>query len=330
MVWWFQVSPSAINCHKPLPYMYLGPVISAELTNLWSSHEIWNWSPISIMMYYCLTAQRLKKLVAKASEFPLIDGILIYLGCTHKGRQKVVVPLYLRESILCDSHGGSFGGHFAGLKLYNTLSRKWWWCYCLLQKMSWMHDSTQSWMPTLTTSYTESCLQKIGVDVMDLSCTEHVAVKDMFTKRPLVFPVTDQRSEKVLLDYSVKNLSPCLVSQRLQSWFQSFALHDAQSLQVAGDREAKYNPECDVMIERFNRILKTMLRKRAAQFGNQWDKHLPRLLWGYPQCTWHYGWEALPLFYCSDGIADLPLRLHCYQWEPTSIEDYTGPHSSIG
>ena len=27
--------------------------------------------------------------------------------------------------------------------------------------------------------------------------------------------------------------------------------------------------------------LKTMLRKRAAQFGTQWDVHLPALLWAY-------------------------------------------------
>ena len=40
-----------------------------------------------------------------------------------------------------------------------------------------------------------------------------------------------------------------------------------------------YHPECDGMVERFNRTLKTMLRKTAAQFGAQWDNHLPGLLW---------------------------------------------------
>ena len=42
-----------------------------------------------------------------------------------------------------------------------------------------------------------------------------------------------------------------------------------------------YHTECDGMVERFNRTLKTMLRKRAAQFGGQWDNHLPALLWVY-------------------------------------------------
>ena len=42
-----------------------------------------------------------------------------------------------------------------------------------------------------------------------------------------------------------------------------------------------YHPECDGMIERLNRTLKAMLRKRAAQFGTQWDNHLAGMLWAY-------------------------------------------------
>ncbi len=33
-----------------------------------------------------------------------------------------------------------------------------------------------------------------------------------------------------------------------------------------------YHPECDGMVERFNRTLKSMLRKHAARFGKQWDR----------------------------------------------------------
>ena len=42
-----------------------------------------------------------------------------------------------------------------------------------------------------------------------------------------------------------------------------------------------YHPQCDGMVERFNWTLKTMLRKHAATFGNQWDRYLPGLLWAY-------------------------------------------------
>ena len=39
--------------------------------------------------------------------------------------------------------------------------------------------------------------------------------------------------------------------------------------------------QCDGAVERFNRTLKTALRKHAARFGSQWDQHLPGILWAY-------------------------------------------------
>ena len=69
--------------------------------------------------------ERAKKLVAKASQFALIDQVLIYLDHNHGDRRRVIVPPHLREKILCESHGGVYGGHFAGPKLYRTLSRHW-------------------------------------------------------------------------------------------------------------------------------------------------------------------------------------------------------------
>ena len=39
-----------------------------------------------------------------------------------------------------------------------------------------------------------------------------------------------------------------------------------------------YLPECDGREERFNRTLKTMIRKHVDEFGVPWDKNLPRLL----------------------------------------------------
>ena len=42
-----------------------------------------------------------------------------------------------------------------------------------------------------------------------------------------------------------------------------------------------YHPQCDGMVERFNRTLKAMLSKQAATYGAQWDRHLSSVLWAY-------------------------------------------------
>ena len=52
-------------------------------------------------------------------------------------------------------------------------------------------------------------------------------------------------------------------------------------MQTDGNPEAQYHPQCDGMVERFNRTLKTILRKHAATFGCQWDRYLPGVLWAY-------------------------------------------------
>lgn len=42
-----------------------------------------------------------------------------------------------------------------------------------------------------------------------------------------------------------------------------------------------YHPQCDGLTERFNRTLKTMLRKHADLYGKQWDQYLRGMLWAY-------------------------------------------------
>jgi len=42
-----------------------------------------------------------------------------------------------------------------------------------------------------------------------------------------------------------------------------------------------YHPQCDGMVERFNKTLKSMLCKHAARFGPQWDNYLSAVLWAH-------------------------------------------------
>ena len=138
-----------------------------------------------------------RKLVAKASQFTLIDGILLYVDGKHGHKRRVVVPHHLREKLLQESHGGVYGGgHFSGPKLYNTLIQHWWWggmyadalAYCKkCPDCAIVSGGGRQHRPPLKPIPVHRPFQKIGVDVMELPCTERgnkyvVVFQDMLTK----------------------------------------------------------------------------------------------------------------------------------------------------
>ena len=52
-------------------------------------------------------------------------------------------------------------------------------------------------------------------------------------------------------------------------------------LHVKGVRTSPYHPQTDGLVERFNRTLKSMLRKTVGEEGKYWDKLLPYVLFAY-------------------------------------------------
>ena len=126
---------------------------------------------------------------------------------------------------------------------------------------------------------------------MDLPKTEqgnqHVIVfQDLFTKFPMVFPAPDQKSIRIvrLLTEEIVPLfgvPEALLSDRGANLLSHLMADVCQVLGVQKLNTTSYHPQCDGAVERFNRTLKTMLRKHAARFWVQWDKFLAGALWSY-------------------------------------------------
>ena len=78
------------------------------------------------------------------------------------------------------------------------------------------------------------------------------------------------------------------------------------------------------MVERFNRTVKSMLRKYTDKFGTQWDKYLSGLPWAYRN-TLHESTSEKPSFllygmdyqYSTEGALMPPSLL-----KPTELTDY--------
>ena len=73
----------------------------------------------------------------------------------------------------------------------------------------------------------------------------------------------------------------CLLSDRGTNLLSHLMRDICHLLVIKKLNTTAHHPQCDGMVERFNRTFKTMLRKYAATFGSQWDQYLSGALWAY-------------------------------------------------
>ncbi len=129
------------------------------------------------------------------------------------------------------------------------------------------------------------------------------------TKWPMVYPLPDQKGSCI-----VETLANEIVpeSQKL-------------SCQIAGptysrilggmylwatwhpeiEHHCLYYPQCDGMVERFNRTLTSTLSKHVSRFGTQWDRYLSGVLWAYRN-TPHESTGEKPSFLLFGPALDAP------------------------
>ena len=169
---------------------------------------------------------------------------------------------------------------------------------------------------------------------MDLPLTEDgnrhvVVIQDLFTKWPFIFAVPDQKAsriarllaEEVIPSFGVPE---SLLSDRGTNFLSNLIMDLCKMLGISKLNTTAYHPQCDGAVERFNRTLKSILRKHTARFGSQWDRYLPGVLWTYRN-TPHTSTGEKPSFllYGVDcrtptEAAYLPVSEVC----PINVEDY--------
>ena len=111
--------------------------------------------------------------------------------------------------------------------------------------------------------------QIVGVDIIDFPPTKqgnrHVLVfQDYFSKWPMVYPIPDQKSwriAKILCEDIIPmfGVPEALLSDRGANLVSHLMMDLCQLLGVKKLNTTAYHPQCNGMVERLNRTLKTML-----------------------------------------------------------------------
>ena len=156
-----------------------------------------------------------------------------------------------------------------------------------------------------------------------------LVLQDFLTKWPLAFPMPDKKSQRIA-ELLVNEVIPLfgvpesLLSDRGTN-LRSHLMRDVCDL--LGMKKLNitaHHPQCDGMVERFNRTLKTMLRKHAATFGSEWNRYLPGALWAYRNAP-HDATNEKPSFLLLGIDCRTPTEaalLPPRELEPTEVSDY--------
>ena len=76
----------------------------------------------------------------------------------------------------------------------------------------------------------------------------------------------------------------CTRSFTIRSQYQPTFVSNEDVCKLLGIKKfntTAHHPQCNDMVERFNRTLKTMLRKHVSRFVRQWDTYLSGVLWAH-------------------------------------------------
>ena len=241
-----------------------------------------------------------RKISLQSPLFTMVDSVLYFVGPKQKGCRRVVVPEHLREQIMEENDRSHMGAHFSGSRLFNMLSRHWWWEGIYADSVHFARNCPECTVvsgggrvikPPLHPIPVQRPFQIVGVDIMELPKTEagnkYVLVfPDYLTKWPMVYPMPDQKSERIariLVEEVIPffRVPEALLSDRGANLISHLMTDLCELLGVKKLNTTAYHPQCNGMVERFNRTLKSSLRKHAAWFGPQWDRYLSGVLWAY-------------------------------------------------
>ena len=244
--------------------------------------------------------QRAHKMAAQANLFGIENDVLYFIDPKRRLRKRAVVPDHLKERLIKSVHGGPLAGHFSNNRLYNLLVRSWWWdgMYTDVAKhcrncpqCAFASGAGSVGRPPLQPIPVQRPFQIVGVDIMDLLKTErgnkHVLLfQDFLTKWPMVYPMPDQKTKRIV-QLLVEEFIPlfgipeALLSDRGTNLLSYLTRDVCSLLGIEKLNTTAYHPQYNGLTERFNRTLKTMLRKQAATYGLQWDKYIYGVLWAY-------------------------------------------------
>ena len=243
-----------------------------------------------------------------------------------RGWLQLVVPHQLRAEILKEAHEGVSGGHLGQDKtLYRLKERFYWpghfndvrdWCLtcqaCATRKTP--VPARRAPLGTITAGYPT---QIMAVDILGPlpespnGNSYILVVGDYFTRWMEALPIPNQEAvtvavqlvDEVFLRYSI----PEQLHSDQGAQFESQLISEVcKLLHIHKTRTTPYHPQCDRLVERFNRTLLDMLATCTGDHPFDWEQHIRKVCMAYNSSV-HASTGYTPFYLMFGRQARLPL-----------------------
>ena len=243
--------------------------------------------------------------------------------------RQLVVPLSLQSEILELIHAGPGGGHLGQEKTLQKLKDRFYWPGHYNDVMTWCATC-----PSCTTR--KSPIPKPSAPLKPISVGNPMQLVAVDLLGPLPLSQTGNSYILVAADYFTKwceayplpNMEAVTIADKLvNEMFFRFSppesLHSDQGrqfdgcllkeicriLQIKKTRTSPYHPQCDGLVERFNRTLLTMLATSAKDNPLNWEQYVRSVCFAYNTST-HSSTGFTPFFLMYGREARLPVDLN--------------------
>eukprot|EP00731_Ephydatia_muelleri_P023718 Em0015g1301a len=313
----FQSYPSEEMRKLQLADPSVGPVLQAvELDRKPHPDEVKSWS---------LEGRRL---------FQLWEMLCVRNGTLWRSLQKgqlcghqLVIPFILRATLLNELHSGAVGGHIGEEKMSFRLKERFYWPGSMEAAREWCKTcascatrktSAPKNRAALQTVQAGSPMQIVAVDIMGpfpetKDGNRYVLVaSDYFTRWVEVYAIPNQEAvtvaEKLVNEMFCRFSPPEQLHSDQGRQFESKLIGEVcKLLHIKKSRTTPYHPQCNGMVERFNRTLLDML---ATTVNNQsdWDQCIRKLCMAYNSSV-HSSTGYTPFYLMFGRQARLPVDL---------------------
>ena len=242
--------------------------------------------------------------------------------------QQLVVPRTLREEIMQELHAGPLEGHLGVDKTVAKIKERFYWPGMYRDVEQWIRTcascATRKSAPQqnrgpLQTIKTGYPFQVVAVDILgplvesDAGNSYILVAGDYFTKWMEAYAIPNQEAVTVarkLVDQMFCRFSP---PEQLHSdqgkQFESTVMQEVCNiLGMKKSRTTPYHPQCDGLVERYNRTLLDMLATTSRDHPFDWEDQLPKVCMAY-NTSIHTSTGYTPFYLMFGREARMPIDL---------------------